>query len=501
MDDFSEKGHLSNIMNQMYKFVSESSLCDLTINVCDESFHLHKCVFAAACPLIRYLIHKALEISDSSDLNLKLNGISVAGFKSTLAFIYTGTFPKEDSPDELCEEFSTTCERLSIPYPTTKGNATVWKHPNHDVQVTLMPENEQGMIEVFLHCEKIDTADGVDIQEHPGAEEVVEHERTESEGDTITFHQVPDKCISSNKTSVFEVRDKVVVPADGVTCSSYTDHEYAGVYCRPGSGDMEKKFSCSNCGTLLLEQIDEKLNKSGKIKYTCRQCNKTFITMKMDRTKPPRNITTSEGVVNTLKRPKGSTSSVDGKALEVEGLEHIGPSAKKLSFYSADGVIRPFVCQICGTWFTRNHSLKVHLETVCMSRAPVKCLGCQKVLASKQSYNGHIRKYHPNEKPGWVATEWSDMIKAPGQKQRKVTGVSYQCQNCAAVYVSHHHYTAHRKKCTEVKRLKCPYCLSLFMIRKEWEKHVWQHQNVETTAGIGLDPEEQSEECNVLEDL
>lgn len=504
MDDFTEQKHLSNMMNEMYKLASENSLCDLTVNVNDENFHLHKCVFAAAGPLLRYLIHKALELSDSGDLKLKLNGLGVLGFKSALAFIYTGRFPKEDSPASLRREFSATCESLSIPYPTTKGSITVWKHPNHDVKVTLMPENEQGMIEVFLHCEKMVSNENLDEQQHPGTflETVGPQDEalTESESGAITLSEVPDECVTSKDTSLFELSDEVVVAADEVTHSSYSDHAYAGAHHRPGSASREKMFSCNNCGTLLLEQIDEKLNKSGKIKYTCKQCSKVFITMKIDRPKPLRNVIRKRGATNSLKRLKFSRSSADGNSLEVEGLEHVGPSAKKLSFYSPDGVIRPFVCQLCGTCFTRNHSLKVHLETVCMSRAPVKCLGCQKVLASKQSYNGHIRKYHPNEKPGWIATEWSNMIKVPGQKRKKLTGISYQCQNCAAIYMSHHHYTSHRKKCTEVKALKCPYCSRLFQIRKEWEKHIWQHQNGDEAIS-SLEVEEESEECIVLEGL
>lgn len=144
-----EKEHCLRIVEQVHHFFTQQSLCDLTIHVQDEEFHLHRLIFAAVCPLLYNLVTKSADGSQSGHLTLKLHGLSSSAFRLLLDFIYTGRAP-EESQTNLRNDFVKACCAFKIPFPRVKFGEVIWLSPKDDVQMALLPKNEMGVIEVVL---------------------------------------------------------------------------------------------------------------------------------------------------------------------------------------------------------------------------------------------------------------------------------------------------------------------------------------------------------------
>lgn len=77
-----------NLMERFADQRNDGSYCDLTIQIEDEAFPVHRCLMAASCDFFDALGRSKFNDSQQNELTLK--GISKSGFRTFLDFVYTG---------------------------------------------------------------------------------------------------------------------------------------------------------------------------------------------------------------------------------------------------------------------------------------------------------------------------------------------------------------------------------------------------------------------------
>lgn len=112
MDFPSADKFCSYMLRQIFELYKKQSFCDLSINVDNVDFYVHKCVFVAACPKLHEVIEEQRKDSDS--VSLTFNGLSATGFRLLVEYLYSGVAPEHVPDDSDYEDFLKACRVLGM---------------------------------------------------------------------------------------------------------------------------------------------------------------------------------------------------------------------------------------------------------------------------------------------------------------------------------------------------------------------------------------------------
>ena len=84
-------------------------------------------------------------------------------------------------------------------------------------------------------------------------------------------------------------------------------------------------------------------------------------------------------------------------------------------------------CQVCGSSFTKNSSLKHHVETIHERKKPHKCTFCHESFSAKSNLTRHVNSIHVTDKP-----------------------LPFSCKKCKRGFKRSDNLKAHKELCEEV---------------------------------------------------
>ena len=84
-------------------------------------------------------------------------------------------------------------------------------------------------------------------------------------------------------------------------------------------------------------------------------------------------------------------------------------------------------CQVCGSSFTKNSSLKHHVETIHEGKRPHKCTFCHESFSAKSNLTRHVNSIHVTDKP-----------------------LPFSCKKCKREFKRSDNLKAHKELCEEV---------------------------------------------------
>lgn len=137
-----------------------------------------------------------------------------------------------------------------------------------------------------------------------------------------------------------------------------------------------------------------------------------------------------------------------------------------------------FFCRTCEKTFTRNSTLKLHVETV-HEGVKFKCQKCPKEFSQLVTLKKHVEvihegfKYKCQECPKEFSTDHSL------RNHAKVIhrGIKHKCKQCPKEYSTMDFLTSHVKSFHEGKRIPCKNCSSSFGTRQDLYSHNKTHHS------------------------
>ena len=370
------KSYMNFLLDKLRGQQVEGAFCDVTLQIEEHAFRLHKCVLAANSPLFESLLSN---LEDPNPSHLLLSNVCIEGFEQLVDYMYTGHLNLSDvSPDVV----------LNVAQTLQISEAEALCRQFIEGQGHLDLKSEQPTLKRLASCSQRDQA--CQTEETSGAVSRGEDHRVD-QGDEITVSQPPDGAGDrKGETSLPQDgtvdEEKEKTPSTTIKLSS-KPQDSAGDRSGIRIKDRQDSDSPLNDTVENVPDVNDQMDVTAKQVRSCGSGNvsdkvsdkSTDRSTRFTRGKRQANVSKDDvrgRKANSVKRKRSPPARPlkDHQSQDVQIVASADEpykcsecslsfvSRSKLRLHASSHTSKPFRCDICGQGFSKLYFLELHTE-------------------------------------------------------------------------------------------------------------------------------------------